>query len=60
MDTDLSALHVQVSMAQRDIGHLLVGLYVNLHKQVSDDNILQKQLDVSDSSAFQNSLRMFL
>ena len=60
MDTDLSALHVQVSMAQRDIRHLLADLYVDLQKQVSDDNILPKQLDVSDSSAFQNSLRLFL
>jgi hypothetical protein len=60
MDTDLSALHVQVSMAQRDIRHLWVGLYIDLHKQVSDENILQKQLDVSDASAFQNSLRLFL
>jgi len=47
-------------MAQRDIRHLWVGLYIDLHKHVADNNILAKQLDVSDASAFQNSLRMFL
>ena len=56
MDTDLSALHVQVSMAQRNICSLLAGLEIDRRKQASDDNILQKQLGVSDLSAFQNSL----
>jgi len=55
MDTDLSALHVQVSMAQRNICSSLAGLEIDRRKQASDDNILQKQLGVSDLSAFQNS-----
>jgi len=54
MDTDLSALHVQVSMAQRNICCLLARLEIDRRTQVSDDNILQKQ-GVSDLSAFQNS-----
>jgi len=56
MDTDTSALHVQVSMAQRYVDCLLVGLFANRRKQASDHYILPKQLDVSDTSAFQNSL----
>ncbi len=56
MDTDVSALHVQVSMAQRNIRYLQPGpAWWVRSKQVSDDNILYEQLDVSDMSAFQNS-----
>jgi hypothetical protein len=60
MDTDTSALHVQVSMAQRYSGYLLVGLSIDLRKQASDHNTLPKQLYVSDTSAFQNSLLFLL
>ena len=43
IDTDTSALHVQVSMAQRDICCLPVGLYMGLCKQAPEYTPLRVQ-----------------